>query len=372
MSKKRRVFDIDLPEEENAETFPAGKVSEKERRGPMAAAISENAESLKERERIHAEIRAENDRLAHEHVRLQKLGQIVERIPLDQIKMKKLMRDRTSAEDEDLEELTASIISVGLSNPILVEPRQDGSYELIQGYRRLAAFKQLFKVTPTRDEYSKIPARVVANNDTLETLHRRMVDENLVRKDISFAEMAQLALQYANNQWTEINDPDKAVKVLFESTNYSKRTYIRKFIKVLEELGDDLQFAHEIPRALGLNVATLLEKDKGAAGAIRKDLREYAKEPSAQMEMAILRHHAQVYGDALDAAAKAIQPKQKSDRSADPQSKAKVTFQVKRPEGSAKCTAGAGRLEIRLDRDFSTIDRRKLEQAVVQLLNQIG
>jgi ParB family chromosome partitioning protein len=32
--------------------------------------------------------------------------------------------------------------------------------------------------------------------------------------------------------------------------------------------------------------------------------------------------------------------------------------------GEVKCTAAAGKVELRLDRDFSTVDRRRLEAAV--------
>lgn len=54
-----------------------------------------------------------------------------------------------------------------------------------------------------------------------------------------------------------------------------------------------------------------------------------------------------------------------------PAAKAKTTFQLQRPQGSAKCTAANGRLEIRLPRDFSTVDRRKLEAALAAMLDQI-
>ena len=54
-----------------------------------------------------------------------------------------------------------------------------------------------------------------------------------------------------------------------------------------------------------------------------------------------------------------------------PEGKARTTFQLVRPQGSAKCTAANGRLEIRLPRDFSAIDRRRLEAAVASLLDQI-
>jgi ParB family chromosome partitioning protein len=51
--------------------------------------------------------------------------------------------------------------------------------------------------------------------------------------------------------------------------------------------------------------------------------------------------------------------------------KAKVTFGLPRAEGTAKCTAANGRLEIRLPMDFSTMDRRRLEDAVRRMLDQL-
>lgn len=151
MSKKRRVFDIDMPDDE---TFPAGKVSEGletksmvPRRGPMATAIGENSRSLRERKSQEDAIRAENDALAHEHVRLKKLGLIVDLIPLELIDASKLVRDRAEAPDMDLEELIDSIKDIGLSNPIRVE-RNGERYELVQGMRRLSAFRGLDAKNP--------------------------------------------------------------------------------------------------------------------------------------------------------------------------------------------------------------------------------
>ncbi len=371
MSKKRRTFDIDLPDEDVTETFPAGKVSEPERRGPMAAAINENAKSLKERQRIEAEIRAENDELAHKHVRLQKEGLVVERIAFEKIKMNKITRDRTRAADFELPELVESIKAVGLSNPIQVEENSDGQYELVQGYRRIAAFKELLKETGDQETYGTIPARIMSRGASLELLHRRMVDENLVRKDISFAEMAQLALHYAADPGTSVDDPEKAVKVLFNSASYSKRSYIRNFIKLIEVLGENLKFAHEIPRALGLKVSAALEEIEETARYIRRDLKELGDNRSVESELSVLRKYANLMEGPDGQIAKPKEsPKLKPLTGVE--SKAKVTFQVKRPEGAAKCTAGAGRLEIRLDRDFSTVDRRALEDAVKAFLDQIG
>ena len=376
MSKKRRVFDIDLPEDvaPTAEasaaekTFPAEKVSNNEtkRRGPMAAAIAENADSLRDRGEIEAQIRKENDALAHEHVRLKRMGLITDLIPLDKIVTQKLTRDRTEKPDFELQELIASIAAIGLSNPIRVEPRDDGKYELVQGFRRLAAFKDLRKEYPDEAAYQAIPAAIFAKGDTLETLYRRMVDENLVRKDISFAEMAKLAVDYASDPETLINEPDKAVSVLFQSASYQKRSYIRTFIKVIERLWQDLLYAEEIPRALGLALAKQIDEVPGVVRAIQAELKDWHARTAAD-EIAVLRRFAG--GD--DAGIKAqtmAKPKPVSPGAA---VKAKTSFQMRRPQGQAKCVAGAGRLEIRLDRDFSTIDRRKLEMAVQALLDQL-
>jgi ParB family transcriptional regulator, chromosome partitioning protein len=364
MSKKRRVFDIDLPEEESAETFPAGKVSEEApRRGPMAAAISENADSLRDRETIAAQIRAENDALAHEHVRLKQAGLITDLIALDQIDAFKLVRDRHKGPDPELDELVTSIKAIGLSNPIRVEPNGEGGYELVQGYRRLAAYRQLLEETGDDATYGRIPAGIVARGEALEKLYRRMVDENLVRKDISFAEMARLAVEYASDPGTSESDPDKAVALLFQSASYSKRSYIRGFIRLVERLGEELMYPAEIPRALGLSLSARIEEQPGIVLAIKADLKGFANRSPVD-ELAVLRRYA---GEAAEEVAPEAKPAKAGVSSA----KAKTSFQITRPQGTAKCVAGAGRLEIRLPRDFSTIDRLRLEAAVRALLDQL-
>ena len=368
MSRKRRMFEIDMPED-SPDTFPAGKTPAAEtRRGPMATAISETAESSRDRARIEAEIRAENDALAQEHVRLKRAGLVTDMIALDVIDTTKLMRDRAPGPDFELAELVASIRDIGLSNPIRVEPAANGRYELIQGFRRLSAYRELLKDTGDAASWGQIPAGIAARGDALEQLYRRMVDENMVRKDISFAEMAQLAVHYAMDPQTEGNDADKAVAVLFKSAGYQKRSYIRKFIPLVERLGEALQFPHEIPRALGLALAQQLEEVPGLAGAIKAELKDWDNR-SVKEELDILRRYAGQGAElpddapgAKDAAKPAPLP---------PSGKAKTTFQLVRPQGSAKCTAANGRLEIRLPRDFSALDRRRLEAAVAALLDQL-
>lgn len=375
MSRKRRVFDIEMPDEPGEPIIPAGKVEEpapevaprEQRRGPMATAITEAAESTRERAKLEAQIRAENDALAAEHVRMKRDGLITDLIPLDAIDTRKLIRDRAPGADFELAELVDSIREIGLSNPIRVEPGEAGRYELIQGWRRLSAYRQLLDETGDVERWGRIPAGIAARGDELEQLYRRMVDENMVRKDISFAEMAQLALHYAMDPLTEENDPEKAVTILFRSAGYQKRSYIRSFIPLVERLGEVLMYPQEIPRALGLSLAARLEDVPGLVPAIREELADWDTR-SVKDELDVLRRMA-----GQGAGSERAAPPQPA--SAAPQvssGKAKTTFQIERPQGRAKCTAANGRLEIRLARDFSTVDRRRLEAAVAALLEQIG
>ncbi|MDN5567158.1 MAG: ParB N-terminal domain-containing protein [Paracoccus sp. (in: a-proteobacteria)] len=366
MSRKRRMFDIDIPADE-APQFPAGKVDKAEqRRGPMAAAIVETAESTRDRAMIESQIRAENDALAQEHVRLKRAGLITDMIAVDAIDAAKLIRDRKPTADLELAELVSSIRDIGLSNPIQVEQTSDGRYELIQGWRRLSAYRQLLEETGDIEAWGRIPAGIAARGVQLEQLYRRMVDENLVRKDISFAEMAQLALHYANDPLTAESDAEKAVAILFKSAGYQKRSYIRNFISVMERVGDALLYAHEIPRALGLSLAQRLQDVPGLDAAIRAEFKDWDNR-SAKDELDVLRRYSgQVTDSTSGREGDASAPKPRSA------AKAKTTFQLQRPQGSAKCIAANGRLEIRLSRDFSAVDRRRLEAAVAAMLDQIG
>ncbi|WP_147113319.1 ParB N-terminal domain-containing protein [Tateyamaria sp. syn59] len=347
---KRRVFDIDFepdagpgPETEQA---PAPET----RRGPMAAAISENADALTERQSAEAEIRAENDRLAHEYVSLKRDGAIVARVPLGDVAMRKLTRDRSTNRDPDLEELKTSIRDLGLSNPIQVEDTGDG-YELIQGFRRLSAYKSLLKETGD-ERYATIPAVLVAKGEALEKLYRRMVDENMVRRDISFAEMGQLAASYARQMDLEVND---AIAVLFASAGRQKRNYIGNFSLLMDKLGHLLQYPEAIPRALGLKLVKTLEDQPRAAQHLSA-LLEHQKPNDAVAELAVLN--------------KVVAPKPVGEQAA-PSTSSKTTIKLNRKSGAAKVIGSKGKIELQMNRDFGAVDPRKLEAAVRALLDQL-
>ncbi len=352
MTKKRRIFDIDLPEDDIA--APETKATGGLRRGPMATAIGENAESLRRRQEQEAAIRSENDVLAHEFVRLKKLGLITDLVPIDAVSSAKLIRDRSRRLDPELGDLKTSILAVGLSNPIRVEQVGEGRYELVEGWRRLAAYRELYAETKDA-RYARIPAGLMAKGESIDDLYRRMVDENMVRKDISWAEMAMLARSYAESSAVDCPDIDTAVNVLFASAAPQKRSYIRRFAALMRQLEKVLEHPEVIPRALGLGVAHRLEGEPESVVALVSALRAKPKR-GAEEELSILR-------DFADQRPATISPQGKPARGR-PAARGKTTLRLPMPNGEVKCTAAPGRIELQMDRDFSTLDRSKLEAAV--------
>ncbi|WP_323772491.1 ParB/RepB/Spo0J family partition protein [Antarctobacter sp.] len=351
MTKKRRMFDIDIPEMGEMEV---GKTPDRAlRRGPMASAINENAHSLRDRKAAEDTIREENDRLASEFVRLKREGLIADRIPLDSVLTERLLRDRKPGADDELEELKTSIREIGLSNPIRVEARDDGKYELIQGMRRLMAYRALLEDTGDAG-FATIPAGIVPTEAQTETSYRRMVDENLIRKDISFAEMATLARRYVADLENDCHEVSDAVSILFKSASYTKRSYIRAFAELLMRLDKVLEHPQEIPRNVGVELKRRMDREDDLTGRVAQALKAEPGRDAAR-EIEILRSFA-------DGAA--ALPTGKVPASSPRPRQAKTTFQVPLSDGVAKCSASQGRLELRDNRDFSSIERRKLEQAI--------
>ncbi|WP_367180471.1 ParB/RepB/Spo0J family partition protein [uncultured Ruegeria sp.] len=354
------MFDIDLPP---VDDIPVGKVPGKvleKRRGPMATAISENADALRDQQSTEETIRAENDRLAHELVRLRAEGLVTEHVALAEVVTEKLTRDRKPGPDPELDELKDSIREVGLSNPIRLERRSDGLFELIQGMRRLSAYRALFEETG-EERYARIPAGISEASD-LDSSYRRMVDENLIRKDISFAEMGALARAYSEDPENDCPDVDKAVSTLFKSASYTKRSYIRSFASLLMMLDKVLMHPNDIPRNVGVELKRKLDATPGLVRQVSDAVMSEPDRDGAR-EVSILRsflESKEIYTPKVAAVENTGKPR-----------RAKTTFQVSGRAGIAKCSASSGRIELRYDLDFTRVDRSKLEEAIANLIDAL-
>jgi ParB family chromosome partitioning protein len=383
MTRRRRIFDIDLPKEApDAAEAPV----DRERRGPMATALRETAETLRERQDIEAGIRAENDALAHDYVRLRREGLVIQLAPVELVDATKLARDRASDRDPELAELKASILALGLSNPIRVEPTSDGRFELIQGWRRLRAFREL-EAEHGDGRFARIPACHAPVSDALETSYRRMVDENLVRKDVSFAEMARLAQRYAADPAVACDDVDEAVAALFRSAGYQKRSYIRAFAALLDGLGDSLAHPEALSRNLGLDLRRALDRTPGFAQALRARL-AVAPDRTAEDETVILRDALAALdaaqsaaaagtaagpgGAARDGAAVEDAAPGTLRRASQPPSARALSLVLKTRAGLMRCVASDGRLILRGAALSGAVSAERLEAALSAFLDALA
>jgi len=353
---RRRGFEIDMPEDRPA---PRATLVGEPRRGPMAAAITEASVAQDERRAAEDAIRAENDALAAAQVQAKRLGLAAELIPLEAISSTKLIRDRrVAAVDYDIAELKASLLEIGLSNPIRVEPAGDGAYELIQGLRRLTAYRALYEETGDK-AWAAIPALMTQPGESIEGLYRRMVDENLVRKDVSFAEMAMLAAAYAADPETGETDVEEAVKLLFKSASYQKRSYIRGFAELMGFLDKNLAFPEEIPRNLGISLRDRIRETPGLVGALQTALKALGANRSVQDELAVLRAHATAGTETgTEGASEGA-----SGRTGAAQGAA-ARVALSRPLGEAVCTAGKGKLSLKAPEDFTVYSPAALTRAL--------
>lgn len=337
---KKRDFEIDF-DDDAAPSVPTGK---SERRGPMAAAIVEASSALEDRAAAEAAIREENDRLAHELVELKKAGLVMARVPVAKVRTDKLLRDRVDRRDGDLDDLKRSIREVGLANAIRVE-EVDGGYELVQGFRRLSAFAELYDETGD-EAFAYIPAGIYARNEGLTLLYRRMVDENLVRKNVSFGEMAALAWGYVRSPTTDVQSAEAAVDQLYASAGPQKRSYIKVFTRVLRELEGALTHVEAIPRALGIEIARRLSDQPRSVDGLRAKLTQVQGQGAAA-EVAVLRDYIKA-------------PKAKPK----PKQSARTTLKLTSPKGLVRVTATNGAVTIKSDVDFSEISKDDLEAAI--------
>lgn len=297
----------------------------------------------------------------------------IQMIALENIVINKLERDRASHLDLDLDDLKASILQVGLSNPIRVEPNAAGKFELVQGWRRLSAYRAL------RDEtgearFATIPALLMQDCVTIEALYRRMVDENMVRKDISWAEMARLTLRYIDEPRTQCRDLDLAVNLLFASASPQKRSYIRRFADLMQRLEKVLEHPEAIPRGLGIELSMSLQSDPDRLIALCKALNARPRR-DVQTELEILRCFAgresddsapTAYEDVSDFPAGKSNhlPKPKSSRGRPPK-RPGAMVRLDLLDGAVTCALTPGRVEIWLDHDFTTLPRPRLESAIL-------
>lgn len=258
-------------------------------RNPLSAPIAQvAAEAAQSADLKSQDERAEQARNRHDAERLrqaEKEGLLILDIPLSEIEDGEIIRDRIALDAEEFEELKRSIATHGLRMPIEVfvraNPVGGKRYAVLSGYRRFRAVEALNELW-RGERFGSIRA-IVREPEAMGGTFVAMVEENEVRSDLSHFERGRIAV-LAAKEGAFVNT-EAAVDALFASGSKAKRSKIRSFALIFEELGDMLVFPEALREKDGLKIATALRA--GAEAHLREALAQVTPE-SAEEELSVL------------------------------------------------------------------------------------
>lgn len=315
--------------------------------GPMGAAIRDTAENLTQSTEAKVEQRRQNAEDAKIYRSALEDGLMLVRVPLAEVHTDDLPRDRLDldavAVADEMEELKASIRARGQKEPVELYRAGDGRLQIKKGWRRFAALSQLLAETQD-DQFATIIARIAEDGQGRLTRYIDMVEENVVREDLTFAEMAQVAITAADDNAIEEGDPLALVGTLYGALHKMKKSYIRGFVTLLDALGDDLQWPKAVPRNVGIDAARTLKGQEADVEDLRLRLRAAAT-PDAQNE--VLKSFAAGQGGER-APVSPKPPRQKFE------------FHI----GKTKVTARQGECRIVADVDYASLPKARLQRAI--------
>ena len=182
-------------------------------------------------------------------------GRVISDLPLAMVNVNHLIRDRMVVESTELDELKVSIVTNGLRLPIEVIGLPDGQFGLVSGWRRMHVLAQLASADPER--YATVKAIIRAPYEA-GAIYTAMVEENELRSQISPYERGRIAVKAA--EAGAFINTEAAIETIFAAASRAKRSKIRSFALLHEELGDMLQFPTDLSERNGLRLAHALRE----------------------------------------------------------------------------------------------------------------
>jgi ParB family chromosome partitioning protein len=259
MAKRRKLVapsasDLDQIEQE----FRGETTSRSPMSVPIAQVAAESAGAFDPRTQENREQSAK-DSVDAETLRTSlSKGLILQELSLDDIHADALVRDRVVLDAEQMNELQMSIAKGGLRLPIevfeLSVPDAGRRYGLLSGYRRLHAVQALKNLTKDA-KYTTIKA-IVRDPDAMGGTFAAMIEENEIRAALSHFERGRISVIAA--QQGAFANTEAAVNGLFPMASKAKRSKIRSFALIFEELGDMLVFPDQLKERDGLKLAAAL------------------------------------------------------------------------------------------------------------------
>lgn len=208
-------------------------------------------------------------------------GRMVLELPLAQIQMDHLVRDRITSDPEELEMLVSSLRTRGQQQPIEVVALGPEQYGLISGWRRCQALAQ---IAAEENRAGQVLALLRHPKDASEA-YLAMVEENEIRVGLSYYERARIVLR-AVEQGVYTSDKT-ALQALFQNASRAKRSKIGSFTHIVRALDGALRFPSGMAERTGLALARRLMDEPDFAAAVIARL-EAAAPDTAEAERAVL------------------------------------------------------------------------------------
>ena len=261
MAKRRK---LETPSADDLDRFEAEFRRETSTRPapmvpPIAQVAAETAGALDPRDEADRAAAARDQADAERLRAASEDGRLILEVPLDQIEPDSLVRDRTVMDEDELQELANSIAAHGLRLPVeiydLARPVPGGArYGLLSGYRRYLAVQRLCAMMGG-EKFTTIRA-LIRDPGAMGGSFVAMVEENEIRASLSPYERGRIAVIAAQNG--AFVNTEAAVDALFAAASKAKRSKIRSFAQVFEELGDLLRHPETLSEKQGLKLATAL------------------------------------------------------------------------------------------------------------------
>ena len=285
MAKRRKLeapsaADMNKYEEEFRRETPARSAA-----APIAQVAADTAEAYESGTTAERTARARDSAEAQKFREADAAGLLIFELPIDTIEPLSMQRDRTVIDKDAMEELEFSINANGLRMPIEVYQLKGSAtgkqYGLLSGYRRLIAQQNLY-ARSGNDKFKTIKA-VLRDPDQMGGAFVAMVEENEIRQDLSHYERGRIAAIAA--QQGAFASTEDAVAQMFAAASKAKRSKIRSFAMIFEELGDMLEFPEGMREKDGLRLAGALRS--GAEARLREVL-ETGQGTDAKAEWALI------------------------------------------------------------------------------------
>ncbi len=266
MAKRRKLEapsadDMTRIEEEFRRETPARSAA------PIAQVAADTAEAYQTGTTEERAARARDSAEAQKFRDADAAGLLIFEIPIDEIEPLSMQRDRTVLDQEAMDELEHSINANGLRMPIEVYALKASpsgrKYGLLSGYRRLIAQQNLY--ARSGDAKFKAIRAVLRDPNQMGGAFVAMVEENEIRQDLSHYERGRIAAIAA--QQGAFSSTEDAVAQMFAAASKAKRSKIRSFAMIFEELGDMLEFPESMREKDGLRLAAGLRA--GAEASLR-------------------------------------------------------------------------------------------------------